>query len=75
MWLIVAIEIGVPLFLMGMVACVPQPNKVLFSLFAIAMGLAVFFCWLVFPWHISSQVFCPSPGGLTRRTPRNTEPT
>ena len=37
MWLIVAIEIGVPLFLMGMVAFVPQPNKVLFSLFAVAI--------------------------------------
>ena len=54
MWLIVVIEIVVPLFLMGMVALVPQPNKTLFGLFATAMGLGVLFAWLVFPWHISS---------------------
>jgi hypothetical protein len=57
MWLIAAIELGVPLFLLGAIAFAPQPSKTPFVLFALAMGLALLFCWLVFPWQVTSIWF------------------
>jgi len=53
--LVISIIVFIPLILLAALAYVRQPNGMLFFSHALALGLAVVFMWLVFPWaHVST---------------------
>lgn len=54
MGVIIGIEIVVPLVLLGVLAFVRQGDAISFILTALALGTALFFLWLVFPWDVTS---------------------
>lgn len=50
----VLIILLIPLILLLALAFVRQPSRTLFYLYLLAMGLAIAFMWLVFPWDVIS---------------------
>lgn len=51
---VIFIELAVPLLLLAAIALVRNPDLPSYILHVLALGLALFFCWLVFPWDVVS---------------------